>query len=31
MKLSTKSLAHSTGRHPWRTLVDWVVTRLPVA
>ena len=25
MKLSTESLARSAGRHPWRTLVVWVV------
>ena len=31
MKLSTESLAHSAVRRPWRTLVDWVVARLPVA
>ncbi len=30
-KLSAKSLAHPTGRNQWRTLVDRVVTRLPVA
>ena len=31
MKLSTESLARSAGRHPWRTLVDWVIALLPVA
>ncbi|CAN5298531.1 MMPL family transporter [soil metagenome] len=25
MKLSTESLARSAGRHPWRTLVVWVI------
>ena len=28
MKLSTESLARSGGRHPWRTLVVWVVALL---
>ncbi|HET6771490.1 MAG TPA: MMPL family transporter [Actinomycetota bacterium] len=28
MKLSTESLARSAGRHPWRTLVVWVVALL---
>jgi putative drug exporter of the RND superfamily len=28
MKLSTKSLARSAGRHPWRMLVVWVVALL---
>jgi hypothetical protein len=28
VKLSTESLAHSGGRHPWRTLVIWVVALL---
>jgi putative drug exporter of the RND superfamily len=28
MKLSTESLARSGGRHPWRTLVIWVVALL---
>jgi RND superfamily putative drug exporter len=31
MKLSTESLARSGGRHPWRTLVVWIVALLAAA
>ena len=31
MKLSTESLARSGGRHPWRTLIVWIVSLLAAA